>query len=31
MSKDISANSMECCGCSQGDLVDLGAYTKRGI
>ena len=28
MSKDISANSMECCGGSQGDLGDLGAYTK---
>ena len=29
MLKDISANSMECCGYSQGDLTDLGAYTKR--
>ena len=25
----ILGNSMECCGCSQGYLVDFGAYTKR--
>ena len=31
MSKDISTDSVECCGCSQGDLVDHGAYTKRRI
>ena len=25
------ANSMECCGCRQGDWGGLGAYTKRRI
>ena len=29
MSKDISANSMECCGCSQGDLLTL-VHTLKG-
>ena len=27
----ISTNSMECCGGRQGDLGELGAYTKRRI
>ena len=28
MLMDISGNANECCGCSQGDLVDFGTHTK---